>query len=522
MWDLWDGLVGEVASTMYAADQRTPLRIAVLAYRGKPHVGGQGVYVSRLSGALADLGHSVTVLGGPPYPELDPRVPLVRLGGLGIWDPPHPMRKPRIRDLKDWIDWAEHVSFLTGNFSEPMAFSLRAWRYLRSRRAQFDVIHDNQSLGWGVMALLKQGWPLLETIHHPVTVDRRIELAHASTREEEIGKRRWYAFTKMQTSVARRLPRVLTVSESSKHDIVRDHRVPADRITVVPVGVDPDVFAPMPEVEREPGRLVTTASADVVMKGLSHLLHAVARLRSERRVELTVIGRPEPESHASRVISDLDLRDAVTFVSGVTDRRIAQLYAEAELAVVPSLYEGFSLPAVEAMSCGVPVVATTGGALPEVTGPHGETCFSTVPGDAEALATVIGAALDDPEARARVGAAGRRRVIERWSWRRTAERTVEQYRVVMSACGRHPGTHVGAPASTNPKPRPTRRGQRAPGTGAQIPASTGPKPRPTRRPVLGGGTHVGTPASTGPKLRPTRLSDAKAAAVGALRRVWCR
>ena len=418
------------------ADQHAPLRVAMLAYRGKPHVGGQGVYVSRLSAALTDLGHRVTVLGGPPYPELDRRVSLVKLGGLDIWAPPHPMRKPRARELKDWIDVAEHLSFVTGNFSEPMAFSLRAWRHLRRRHGEFDVVHDNQTLGWGILGLLRQGWPLLETIHHPITVDRRLELAHARTLAEQLGKRRWYAFTKMQTQVAKRLPRVLTVSESSKRDIVSDYGVPPERIQVVAVGVDPELFAPRPEVARIPGRLITTASADVTMKGLSFLLEAVAKLRTERHVELTIIGRAKSDSAASRAISELGLADAITFVSGVSDDRIVELYAEAELAVVPSLYEGFSLPAIEAMSCGVPLVATTGGALPEVAGTHGETCFLTEPGDAEALAAVLRDALDDPEARPRVGEAGRQRVINQWSWRHTAERTVEQYRAVLEDAAR--------------------------------------------------------------------------------------
>ena len=413
-----------------------PLRVAMLSYRGKPHVGGQGVYVSRLSAALTNLGHRVVVLGGPPYPELDDRVPLVRLGGLDIWAPPHPMRKPRAWELKDWIDIAEHVSFVTGNFSEPMAFSLRAWRHLRTRRACFDLVHDNQTLGWGILALQRQGWPLLETIHHPITVDRRLELAHTLTLRDQIGKRRWYAFTKMQTRVAKRLPRVLTVSESSKRDIVADHGVKPERIHVVPVGVDPEMFSPLPEIARVPGRLITTASADVTMKGLRFLLEAVAKLRTERHVDLTIIGKTKSDSAASRTISELGLADAITFVSGVSDRRIVELYAEAELAVVPSLYEGFSLPAIEAMSCGVPLVATTGGALPEVAGTHGETCFLTEPGDAQALAAVIQDALDNPEARARVGQAGRRRVVNQWSWRHTAERTVEQYRAVLEESAR--------------------------------------------------------------------------------------
>lgn len=408
------------------------LRIALLSYRGKPHVGGQGVYLRQLSAALVDLGHDVTVIGGPPYPVLDQRVPLTQLGGLDIWAEPHPMRKPRIWEWHDWTDLLEHVSFATGNFSEPLAFSARAWRHLHDRRDDFDVIHDNQTLGWGILALQRAGRPVVVTIHHPITVDRRFELAHARNLREQLGKRRWYAFTKMQTRVARRMSRIVTVSESSKRDIQRDHGVPPERIHVVPAGVDPDLFAPVPGIERVPGRLVTTASADVAMKGQRYLLEALAKLRTERHVELTIIGTPKPDSDASRTMTDLGLDSAVSFVSGVSDQQIVELYASAELAVVPSLYEGFSLPAIEAMSCSVPLVATTGGALPEVAGSHGQTCFLAEPGDSDSLTAVLRAALDDRELRARVGAAGRRRVIEQWSWRHTALRTIEHYRAAIT------------------------------------------------------------------------------------------
>ncbi len=227
------------------------------------------------------------------------------------------------------------------------------------------------------------------------------------------------------------MTRIMSVSESSKGDISADHGVDLDKIHVVPVGVDPALFLPVPGVERRPGHLVTTASADVAMKGLKFLLEAVAKLRTERHIELTIIGTRRPDSHASTVMTQLGLDDCAEFVSGVPDQRIVELYSEAELAVVPSLYEGFSLPAIEAMSCGVPLVATTGGALPEVTGTHGETCFQTEPGDSDALAATIAAALDDPELRAKVGAQGRKRVMDQWSWRHTALRTIDQYRAVL-------------------------------------------------------------------------------------------
>jgi MMP alpha-(1->4)-mannosyltransferase len=406
-----------------------PLRIALLAYRGKPHVGGQGVYVRHLSRAFVDMGHTVEVLGGQPYPRLDERVPLVELPSLDIYNDVYPMRMPWIGELKSPADFVEVTAFSLGTFPEPLAFSVRAWQHLRRRTHEFDIVHDNQSLGYGLLGIERDGLPVIATIHHPITVDRRLEMEHAETAWQRFSKARWYAFTKMQTRVARRLKRVVTVSESSRDDIHKDHQVPLDRIAIVPVGVDPDQFKPLPHVDRVPGRLITTASADVAMKGLAFLLEAVAKLRTERPVELVVIGKPKETGRASRVLEQYGLSDAVTFVSGVTDERIVELYAEAELAVVPSLYEGFSLPAIEAQCCGVPLVATTGGALPEVVGPDNETAFTVVPGDAAALAARIEQALADPELRAKVGAAGRQRVIDNWSWRHTAERTLEQYRI---------------------------------------------------------------------------------------------
>ncbi len=402
------------------------LRIALLTYRGHPHVGGQGVYVRHLSKALVDLGHHVEVLSGPPYPRLDERVKLTRLPSLDIWSEPHPLRKPRLWEWKHWTDVLEHASFSVGNFSEPLAFSWRVWSKLRHRKQSFDLIHDNQTLGWGLLKLKQEGWPILTTIHHPITVDRKLELEHARGFWERLGKRRWYSFTKMQRQVARRLPQIITVSESARADIVAGYQVYPSRLQVVPVGVDPTLFAPL-EMQRHRGHLVTTASADVTMKGLKFLLQAVAKLRRERHIELTIIGKRRNNSEASATMSRLGLDDCVTFVNGLTDADIVRLYSQAELAVVPSLYEGFSLPAIEAMACAIPLVATNAGALPEVAGTHNETCFMTNPGDSDALATTIREALDNETLRARVGRAGRQRVIRRWSWQHSAQRTVEQY-----------------------------------------------------------------------------------------------
>ena len=414
------------------ADGDSPLRIAYLSYRGKPHCGGQGVYTRHLTKALSDLGHSVKVFSGQPYPVLDERVPLIALPSLDLYNDHYPMRKARIWELKTRWDLVEVAAFNTGTFPEPLAFSLRAWDHLRHRRDDFDLVHDNQCLGWGLVLLQQRvGFPVLSTIHHPITVDRRLEIAHARTLWESFSMRRWYAFTKMQSRVARRMNHIMTVSESSKIDIAADHKVDPEHIHVVPVGVDPEMFRPVPGARRVPGRIVTTASADVAMKGLKYLLEAVAKLRTERNVELVIIGQPTEGSASADLFAELGLTNCVSWVHGVSDERIVELYSEAEVAVVPSLYEGFSLPAIEAMSCGVPLVTTTGGALPEVAGSHGETCFQVPPGDGEALATMLGTVLDQPDVRDRVGANGRQRVIDQWSWHHTAERTVDQYRALL-------------------------------------------------------------------------------------------
>jgi glycosyltransferase involved in cell wall biosynthesis len=435
-----------------AADGDLPLSIAFLAYRGKPHVGGQGVYTRHLTRALTDLGHRVEVLGGQPFPVLDERVPLVELPSLDIYNDYFPMRMPGLWELKTLGDFVEVTAFSLGTFPEPLAFSVRALQHLRKRVADFDLVQDNQCLGYGLLGIERLGLPVLATIHHPITVDRRLEMEHAETPWQRFSKARWYAFTKMQTRVASQMTRVLTVSQNSNNDIHTDHKVPLERMHVVPVGVDQELFRPLPHVTPIPGRLITTASADVTMKGLRYLLEALAKLRTERHVELVVIGRLKEDGPSARIIDELGLRDAVTFVTGVPEERIIELYSEAQVAVVPSLYEGFSLPAIEAMSCGVPLVATTGGALPEVVGTDGDTALCVPPGNSEALAAKIREALDTPDLRSTVGARGRQRIIDRWTWRHTAVGTVEQYRALLAETAHIQARRPGGP-STAPRYR---------------------------------------------------------------------
>lgn len=431
---------------MPVSDQ--PLRVAYLMFRGNPHCGGQGVYTRHLTRELTALGHHVTVFSGQPYPVLDPGVELVKVPGLDLYRPDNPFRAPWPHEFRTRADLAEFAILCAAGYPEPYAFSLRAREIIRERRDEFDVVHDNQCLGTGMLDLLDEGVPLLATLHHPITVDRDVELAHEKNLWRRFMFRRWYGFLNMQMRVARRIPRLLTVSESSRRDIVAQMGVSDDQLHTVPVGMDPAVFTPVAGVDRIPGRIMTTASADIPMKGLTVLLEALAKTRTERPdAHLVVIGKLKTKKSAvPAVLERLGLRDAVRFVSGVETSEIVRLYAEAELAVVPSLYEGFSLPAVEAMACGVPLVATTGGALPEVVGTDHETGLLVEPGDPGTLATALVEGLADAALRERLGAAGRARVTDRFTWRACAAGTAEHYRRVVAGEDRQDRSQDRTPA----------------------------------------------------------------------------
>ncbi|SNR57489.1 Glycosyltransferase involved in cell wall bisynthesis [Haloechinothrix alba] len=401
------------------------MRVALLSYRSKPHCGGQGVYVRYLSRGLAELGHEVEVFSGQPYPELDPGVELTKVPSLDLYRESDPFRTPRPSEIRDGIDLLELGLMWTAGFPEPLTFSMRVARILRARADEFDVVHDNQSLGSGLLPLRESGIPLLATVHHPITQDRTADLAAAPLRRK-LAVRRWYGFVRMQARVARRLDDVITVSRSSAEDIANDFGVPAEQIRTVPLGVDTSLFRPS-RTQRVPGRIVAVASADVPLKGVRHLLEAVAKLRTERAVELTVVTQLTKGGPTERLIEDLAIGDIVHTVSGIDDSELATLLGSAEVACVPSLYEGFSLPTVEAMSCATPLVVSDAGALPEVVGGDGECALLAPPGDTEALAQQLASLLEDPERARQLGEAGRRRAVDRYSWTSVAAATAECY-----------------------------------------------------------------------------------------------
>lgn len=418
------------AETSPVQDSVTPLRIALLGYRGNPFSGGQGVYLKYLSKSLVELGHEVDVIAGQPYPHLDSRVRLIELPGLNLFEHPSHVTALRSRHLRSWADLSEYLSMLTGGFGEPYSFGRRLVAYLRRHRPRYDIVHDNQSLAWGLLRLPELGYPLVTTIHHPITWDRDIALAAAPDRTSRLLIRRWHAFLRMQTRVARRLPHLVTVSERSRQDIATAFGIDLARVAVVPNGIDREDFHPIDTVRRKPGQLISTASADQPLKGTQHLVSAFAMLYGSRPdLELVVIGRPKENGPTQRLIRALGLDAAIRFRHGLSTAEIRALYAESTVAVVPSEYEGFGLPAGEAMACGVPVVSTDGGALPEVVGDAG----IVVPArDPAALAHAIARVLDDSELRARLSARGQQRIDERFSWERTARQMTVLYRSALA------------------------------------------------------------------------------------------
>jgi glycosyltransferase involved in cell wall biosynthesis len=406
------------------------MRVALLSYRSKPHCGGQGIYIRHLSRELVALGHQVEVFSGPPYPILDEGVRLTKVESLDLYREPDPFRIPKLREFRDRVDVEEFLTMCTAGFPEPKTFSTRVVKALAERVDDFDVVQDNQVLGYGMLDIEDLGLPMVTTIHHPITFDRRIDLQAATTWRRRLTVRRWYGFLRMQAKVARAARWILTPSEASKRDIVADFGADPTRIQVIPLGVD-DVFHP-PTAPRVPGRLLAMASADAPMKGIATLLEAFAKLRTERDLELYLVTKPVAGGRTEQLVDRLGIKDHVHFVHGVSDDELVALMGSAEIACVPSLYEGFSLPTAELMACETPLVVSRAGAIPEVVGPDGECADLVTPGDVGELEHALAALLDDPERRARMGRAGRRRALERFSWRAVAQTVAESYERVVA------------------------------------------------------------------------------------------
>ncbi len=410
------------------------LRIALLGYRSHPHVGGQGIYLHYLSKALVDLGHSVDVISGPPYPELDERVQLIQLPSLDLYAHPNPTRALRPTHFLSLADFYEWWSKLSGAFGEPYSFGRRLQHYFKKYKPQYDIVHDNQSLCYGLLALQKRGVNVIATVHHPITQDRDLALAATTEKGQRWLINRWYSFLVMQKNVVQKLNHVITVSHQSQRDIVAAFDRPAEQIHVIPNGVDAGVFKPLEHITRTAFRLITTASSDQPLKGLNVLLRAMAQLRNEfPALHLIVIGKLKENGETQKELQALNLQDAVHFKSGISNQQLVEEYAQASIAIVPSLYEGFGLPAAEAMACAVPLICSDGGALPEVVGDAARLVSA---GNVDELQTALRELLSDDNARAQLGARGRAHIQQQLSWDCVGKKMERYYyQVVQQAQG---------------------------------------------------------------------------------------
>ncbi len=401
------------------------LRICLLSYRSNPFCGGQGVYVRYLSRALVELGHHVDVISGEPYPELDHRVNLIPLPGLNFYGYSRTLDAVRERGIRSFTDMVEFLSYNTGGFPEPYTFGRRVSAYFRAHIPPYDIVHDNQSLSYGILNIARS-YPLVGTIHHPITIDLRFALSQEKGLLKRLLLKRWHSFLGMQIKVARSLPLIIAVSKSSCEDIIREFGVSSLRIRVVHNGVDLDLFRPLEEIGPRPFSIISTASADVPLKGLNFLISALALLRHRfEEVKLVVIGSPREDGPTHKMIQRLHLENSVEFRPGISHEELVKEYARAWVAVVPSLYEGFGLPALEAMACGKAVVSTTGGALPEVVGDAG---ILVPPADYRAIAGAIERLFLDDRLRQEMGKRARKRALESFNWMDAARETVEVYR----------------------------------------------------------------------------------------------
>ena len=407
-----------------------PLRILLPSYRSDPHTGGQGIYMRLISKALVDLGHHVDVISGPPYPELDPRIGLIKLPSLNMYARENPIACLNGEIMGNKTDLFEWWSHNWGGFPEPYTFGARMADYMRDKIDQYDIMHDNQTLCYGMLDVRDMGLPVVGTIHHPITKDRRIDIAHAKWPWIKFLKWRWYSFLNMQMKVARALDPLIVVSDSTKRDVHKDFKIPMQRMVRIHHGIDHELFTPQPHITRRKNRLMATASADVPLKGLIYLIRAYRMLLADHPdLELVVVGRLR-EGQTMDELNRLGVRDRVKFISGLSGEDIRDLYAEATIAVSPSVYEGFGFPAGEALSCGVPLVATDGGSLPEVVGDAGIVVPHSNP---PALARAIDGLLRNEDRRADMSVKARQHILDNFKWERCARDVVQLYRQTIAA-----------------------------------------------------------------------------------------
>jgi len=410
-----------------SATTNTPLRIALLGYRSHPFVGGQGIYLKYLSRALSALGHHIDVFSGPPYPELDENIRLIKIPSLDLFEQASHIKALRPKHLRSFTDTYEWWSMLTGGFAEPYTFGRRLLKRLSSDK--YDIIHDNQSLCSALLHLQKSKANVVSTIHHPIHRDRAIALRDAKTWGDRLLIKRWYSFLNMQERVAAQLQHITTVSHTSQSDIEKYFGRTNQTTKVIPNGIDTDTFRPLEHIARKPLRIITTASSDQPLKGLQYLLDAIAKLTDKfPDIHLRVVGKLKPGGATESQLQQLGLEQHVSFVSGISTEALVEQYAKASIAICPSIYEGFGLPAGEAMSCGLPVISTDGGALPEVVGAAG---IIVPTANSQQIADQIRILLNDQGAAKELGKRARQHIIKKFSWATVALQLTAYYESII-------------------------------------------------------------------------------------------
>ena len=410
------------------------LNIAILSYRSARFGGGQGVYIRDISFALSLMGHRVDVISGPPYPELHDGIKLIELPGLNLFETfsfRDRLNKFIKKKSKTNDDYYEFFSTLIGGFPELRTFGNRANKFLDSNK-DYDIIIDNQSISYGMIEIQKR-FPLVEIIHHPITFDFKFELASTKKIKYKISRYLWYSFLIMQKKVAPKLKTIVTPSKSSKNGIVGEFNCKSSNITVINNGLDYEEFAPISNIERNKNRLITTASADVALKGLDFSLKALKLLKKNNpKIHLIIIGAPKKNGHTEKLIKKLNIEDNVIFKKNISKEKIRELYSTSSIAIVSSLYEGFGYPVIEAMSCEVPLIATNISSIPELVRSYG---ILIDPQDEKKLSFNIEKVLNNYDDYKDNAIKGRQHVIETFNWSKiTAEyekilyKTIEKFK----------------------------------------------------------------------------------------------
>ena len=406
-----------------------------MSYRGNPYCGGQGIYLTYLANELVKLGHDVHVIVGPPWPMFLEGAAIHRVENFNFFGKKKDFLPPR-NPFKIFspLHFYEFSASRFGVFPEIKAFSFRAFFKLLelAKTHSFDILHDNQCLGYGMLLWKLLGVPVVSTLHHPLSIDRATWFEQPSTLKQKVKRVLYYPLF-MQKIVSNHLDRIITVSHDSAREITRAFGIPPGKIRVVYNGLDSQEFAPLPGLAKKPNSLIFVGNSEDRKKGLLYLLRALTYLPES--VSLTVVDGGAPQrSFAPMLTEKYKVGQRVHFTGKIGPGDLVRLYCGAEIAVIPSLYEGFGFPAAEAMACELPVVSSTAGALPEVVGKDGAGIL-VPPRNAPALAQAIRLLLKDPGLRRQMGQAGRRRVIDHFTWEKAARQMVEVYQETIDAHG---------------------------------------------------------------------------------------